>query len=426
MSATRSAALLSALCLAAFPSFGQEGKTPYYNVKAGPVYITLSSGITTEYTDNVNLSSGRNSAIEPELTITPRLGINALSQLQFFPEGEHNISTLSLSMSLGYRNYVFHPELNRNITDINIAPNSELSFLIRAGHFKIRVHDGFSLESDPVSDGSLSNVAQFRRFINVFGIDTEWDVNKMTTVNLNYAHRNLMAMDLISLGSSGQTTNLNTSSFDNSSDSLSLSAMSRALSFLSLGASASVQGTRYPSNPAQDSTSYSYGPRAKVVFTDYTDLVASCGVTTYQPGDIFYGSKTSGNSLDGSTTQYASLELTNHLNTYYTHSFSVGRQTTLNLIGNQTQMDYARYSSTWKVNSLISLQSGIGVEDNTQLGGVNSGQHYRTITGGVGTQFRLSRKLSTSFSYRYVNKIADDPDNCYKQNTLTWELDYRF
>ena len=424
MPAQRLAALLCALGLAGAAAHGQE-QNRYYNVKAGPVYITLSSGLSMEYTDNVNLSNGRTAPIEQELTITPNFGITALSQMQLFPEGEQDVTTLSLTMNFGYRDHIFHPELNENLTNINIAPDSELAFQIRTKHIKIRVHDGFSLQSDPVSDGSLSNVAQFRRFTNTFGIDATWAVNRMTQVNAAYAHRNVIALDLISLGASGQTTNLNTSAYDNYSDTVSASVLSRVLSFLSLGVSASVQATTYPSAPEQDSSSYSYGPIARIFFSDYTDLSLSWGLTQRQAGNIFTGSDT-GNPGDGSTSQYVDATLTNRFNNYYTQSLSTGRQNTLNLIGTQTETNYVRYSSAWKINSLITLLSSIGVEDNTEIGGPNAGNHYKTLTASTGTQLRLSKKLTTSLNYRYVDKIADDHDQSYKQNTVIWQIDYRF
>ena len=128
MSVTRLAVLSLALYAACLGiALGQaEGPQRYFNVKAGPVYINLTAGVSTEFTDNVNLSNGKNSPIEPELSIYPNLGITAATQLQFLPLSETNTNDLRFTANLGYREYVFHPELNKQVMDITVAPDSEL------------------------------------------------------------------------------------------------------------------------------------------------------------------------------------------------------------------------------------------------------------------------------------------------------------
>jgi hypothetical protein len=426
MPATRFAALLSVLGIAALTTaHGQEANDKYYNIKAGPIYVTLSSGLSTQYTDNVNLSNGRTVPLQSDLLINPNFGIDAISEMQLLPSSETNTSTLGLTMNFGYQDHVFQPQLNQNIVDLNINPDSELSFVIHTGHFKTRIHDGFSLQSDPTSDPTLSNVAEFRRFTNTFGVDTQWDVNSKTVVNFGYSHRNLYALDLISLGTSGTTTNLNTSDYNNSSDGFTFSAASKIVSCLNLGANASVEATTYPADPTQDSTTYAYGPFSELRLSEYTSLNTACGVTTNQPGNVFTGS-TSGNSTNGTTSDYFNASLVNRMNTYYNQTFSVGRQTTLSLLGQQTQIDYVRYTSSWNINSTITLASGVSVEDTTDLSTPATLSHFRTYSCDFGTGFRLSKKLTTNITYRYINKIADDPNQSYKQNTITWNFDYRF
>ncbi|MEI8234860.1 MAG: hypothetical protein WCH57_09275 [Verrucomicrobiota bacterium] len=428
--------LWMAACVAAWGQLAGQGEqgghafAPYYNIKAGPVYLTLSSGITTEYTDNINLSNGTTTPIRSELTINPHFGIDALSQLQVTPLSETNVSTLSLRMNFGYRDYVFHSQLNQNVSDINIAPDSELSFLIRAGDYiKIRVHDGFGLESDPASNGSLSNVAQFRRFTNTFGVDNRWEMNSNTAFELDYAHRNVYALDLIALGSSGTTTSLNTSAYTNASDSLTALAQTKALSpRLTLGLRGSVTGTEFPGAPGQNTTTYSYGPFADLQLTQYTSLRASWGISSSRGGDVFTGGTATAlaGTAPDTSTQYADLSLINRLNTYYSQTFSVGRETALSLLGSQMQSNYMRYQGAWKVNSKISLTIGLFTDDTTDLAVAGTGGHYSRYGGSLGTGLALSKKLSTTLDYRYIKKNSDDPLQSYQQNTLTWSLDYRF
>ena len=425
MPLTRRAVISSVLCVACLANaMDREGREPYYNIKAGPVYVTLSSGIDTEYTDNVNLSNGTTTPIQPELTINPHFGITAASQLQFAPLSETNTQNLSFTANLGYKDYVFHPELNQQITDINIAPDSELAFVIHAGHFKIRLHDSFSLQSDPTSDGSLSNVAQFRRFVNNAGVDVRWDVNSKTGLNLGYSHSSLNALSITTLGNSA--TNLTANNFNSSTDTLTFAGDCQVFSLLKVGFNSSAQATTFPSAPEQDSTNYSYGPFMDARLTQFTTITASTGVTQTKQGNVFTGTGAGGQGIADTTTNYFNLSLNNEMNLYYTQTLSVGRQVSLSLLGSQTEVDYIRYRSNWKVNSHVNISSGLFAEDTTDLGLVAGFSHYRRYGADLSTGYQLSKKMSTSLSYRYINKIADDPTQSYKHNTVTWSINYQF
>ncbi|MCX6966894.1 MAG: hypothetical protein NTZ46_03785 [Verrucomicrobia bacterium] len=425
-------AVLLALCMACLgtTALGQaEGPQRYFNVKAGPVYVILTAGVSTEYTDNVNLSNGKTTPIQPELTIYPNLGITAATQLQFLPLSETNSNDLRLTANLGFREYVFHPELNQQVMDINIAPDSELSFIIHAGHFKIRLHDGFSMQSDPTTDGSLSNVAQFRRFVNSIGADAQWNVNSKTKVDFGYTHSSLYALSITTLGNTSTTAatkNLTTSRLNSTTDSAHLSANCQVLSLLNIGFSASAQATSFPGAPEQDSTAFSYGPTAALRLTQYTSLIASSGITRTQSGNVFTGTGGAGSMGIDSSTNYYDLTLSNRLNTYYTHNLSIGRQVALSLLGLQTQVQYVRYNSTWRVNSHISISTGLFAEDTTNAGMIFGSFHYRQYGCMLNTSYRLSRKMSTTLGYRFIEKVADDPAQNYKQNTITWAVNYQF
>ena len=427
MSVTRLAVISSALCVACLTSaLGQEGRERYFNVKAGPVYVTLSSGVITEYTDNVNLSNGKLTPIQSELTINPNFGITAATELDLKATTDTNRTSLSLSANLGYKDYVFHPELSQKTMAVNIAPDSELALVIHAGHFKIRVHDGFSIQSDPATDGSLSNVTEFRRFLNSAGVSTDWDVNSKTQLNLSYIHTNLYSLGITSLGNSGTVNNLSSSNLNNSTDSLNFSGGCQVLSLLKVGFSSMAQATTYPGAPQQESTSYSYGPTASLRLTQYSSLSAACGISESRPGNAFTGTGAAGNGPATSTTEYYDLTLNNQTNTHYTQTFSVGRQLGLTLLGSQTEDKYARYTSSWRVNSHITLNTSIFTDDTTNLGIIGGAFHYRLYGCSLSTGYQLSKKMNTTLSYRYIDKIADDSAQNYKQNTITWSVNYQF
>lgn len=431
MPASRISHVLAGIALwlaAAIPGWGQQSAmTPYYNVKAGPVYLTLSSGFSAEYTDNVNLTNGTTSPKVSELILYPHFGVDIISRMQLRALNDENQNTFSMRANFGYRDYVFHPELSRNENNLQIAPDSEFALVIRSGHVRLRLRDRFGLESDPPADGSLSNVAVFRRFTNDFGADTHWDMNSTTSFDLNYSRRNTYALDIVALGSSGTATNLDTSNYTSVSNTLTFMGQTKALSpWLSIGGRATVSDMEYPGASDQNSTSWSYGPFANLKLSDYTNLSAACGITQTHSGASFpdpYGEVVPGSEQ---TTEYADLTLFNRLNTYYDQTISIGRQTSWSVIGSQLNTDYIRYQSNWKTNSKISIRFGLFAENTTDLGTAGPGGHYRLYGASVGTGYALSRKLSTSLSYRYTDKACDNPEESYQQNTITWTLDYRF
>ena len=435
MSANRPAVIFCTLCglLLAEAGKGQDGGQGgdgggpgerYYNVKAGPVYITLGAGMTVQYTDNLNLASGLTGPLESDISYNPHLNLDAVTEVDINPGSNTSRSTLGLHMTIGYLRYMQHPELNRNMFDITVAPDSELSLLVHVGQVKLRFFDRLSLQSDPVSDGSLSNVAMFRRLTNSAGASAQWDINSRASTSLAYVHSNVWTLDLISLG--GQPTNLTARSLDNSTDTLTFSAYIKPLERLTTGVQASVSSVTFPGAPSQDSTTYTYGPFAELVATDYTTIRLSGGMAETRRGSVFAGTGGEYSTPADSTSEYADLTITNKLNTYYSQSLSLGRQVAISLIGDPTQTDYVRYSSVWRVNSEISLHMGLYAEHCTQLGSNNPAFDYQRYGGELSTSYQLARRLTTSLAYRHTEKVAKDPYQSYKQNTVTWDVSYQF
>ena len=326
--ANQAAALLVLVVLFCATARGQEEER-YYNVKAGPVLFTLTSGMSVEYTDNINLSSGIGSPIQSDMIVNPHFGINAVSELQLLPKSQTDRTTLGFTLNLGTRRYLQHSELNTNDFNVNVAPDSELSFLIRTGHFRTRLYDRFALEDDPSGGGTLSNVAVFRRFNNIAGVKTTWDMNSKTSFSLGYEHGNLIALNYATL--SGTSPSLN--SLDNSTDQVTFTSFSQIFSLLGVGFNASAMSTNFPQNPGQDMTSYNYGPFMDARLTQYTTLHAAYTLTESRAGSLLGGNNNpASNPNTGPADDNFVVSLTDHMNTYYTHSVSVGRQTQFNIL----------------------------------------------------------------------------------------------
>lgn len=402
---------------------GQEQK--YYNIKAGPVLLTLSSGVSVEYNDNINLSSGISSPIQSDVIVNPHFGISAVSELQFLPKSQTDRTTLGLTLNLGTKRYLQHPELNTDDSGLTVAPDSELSFLVRTGHFRTRLYDRFSLEDDPTADGTLSNVSVFRRFQNNAGVKTTWDMNSKTAFTLGYEHGNMIVLDYATL--SGTAPSL--SSLDNSTDQVSFSAFSQIFSLLGVGASASAVATNYPDNPGQNMTSYNYGPFMDARLTQYTTLHAAYTLNESRNGNLLDGNNDTmaiGNGSSNQTDGNFVVSVVNHFNRYYTQTVSAGRQTQLNILGDLTVINSVSYNSVWTLNSKLALSSSFVAEDATDESSVNSNPHYKRYLCRFSTGYRLSKKMYSTLSYQYSNKISDSPDQSYKQNMISFNLNYAF
>lgn len=414
--------LLAWVVLLCATAWGQE-EQKYFNLKAGPVRFILTSGISAEYNDNINLSSGISSPVQSDIILTPRIGLEAISELQLLPKSQTDTTTLGFTLNLGTKRYLQHPELNTNDSNLTIAPDSELSLLVRTGHFRTRFYDRFAVQDDPSADGTLSNVTLFRRFNNTVGAKTTWDMNSKTNFSLGYEHGNMIAMKYVTL--SGTAPSLN--SLDNSTDRVSLSGFSQIFSLLGVGFTASAQSTNYPDNPGQNMTTYNCGPFMDARLTQYTTLHASYSLSDNRGGSFFDGnSGTTSNLGAGGTDSNYVISLINHLNTYYTQTLSVARQTQLNIVGDLTLTNSVTYSSTWNVNSKVSLSSSVFAENATAENAVNANPYYKRYGCTLGTGYRLSRKLNTTLTYQYSNKISDVADQSYKQNSVIFTINYAF
>ena len=89
------------------------------------------------------------------------------------------------------------------------------------------------------------------------------------------------------------------------------------------------------------------------------------------------------------------------------------------------------------MNSHIALSSAFYVEDCTNLSGNNLGSsnnadwrngvsNYRRYGCDFSTSYQLGRRLTTSLSYRYIKKLAANPFQSYKQNSVFWNIIYLF
>ncbi|HEY5443340.1 MAG TPA: hypothetical protein VIJ87_02495, partial [Pyrinomonadaceae bacterium] len=146
-----------------------------YNLLLGPVRFRFSITTGVEYNDNINLAE-RNK--QDDIIFRPQFNINAIWPVT-------QLNTLRLDLGMGYSFYVNHPENDTN--GVLISPGSQLAFDIFVQDFRINIHDRFSLQQDPTDEIQLSNVVDYGRFENTFGVSVLWDLNK-AVLTFGYDH----------------------------------------------------------------------------------------------------------------------------------------------------------------------------------------------------------------------------------------------
>ena len=142
-----------------------------YNLKLGPALVNLSSSLQLEFNDNITLSEHNQ---ESDLIVRPSIGASVRWQVT-------ELNALSLDLGIGYAKYVSHSEFDTG--NLLIAPNSNLSFNIYVGDFRITLFDQFSIQQNPVDEITLSQVGKFERFQNAAGLTVTWDLNAVTLVS---------------------------------------------------------------------------------------------------------------------------------------------------------------------------------------------------------------------------------------------------
>ena len=388
-----------------------------YNMKLGPVLFDVTGSLDSEFNDNIGLT---NTNTKSDFLITPEVGIGIR-----WPVTETN--TLALTTSLGYTRYLEHPQFDSQ--NILVAPNSELSFNVFVGDFKINFHDAFSYEQDPVNEGAFSNIVTFDRFKNDAGIAVIWDLNKVV-LTLAYDHINFISTGLQDdTGAQLPDPEL----LDFSADQVSASAEFHVTSTLSGGLEGAASIRQYDHFDG-DYSQLSVGPFARVQITQYLRAQASAGYVTIsspsnslQPGQILPANVfTPGTSAGTANSWYADLTLDHQVNKYFIHHLSLGHTLELGLLGDQSEVYYVNYTGSWKVNTWLNLALTLGYQNVDEQGALVDVSTYDVFNAGLQASFPVTKNISGALIYQFNDKFADQGSQSYEQNEVGLNLTYHF
>jgi hypothetical protein len=390
-----------------------------YNMKLGPVLLNTNASLEGEYVNNIGLSS---SGQQNDFIITPQLGVTAS-----WPVTATN--TLRFSTSVGYSKYMIHPQYDTGT--VMVAPDSELSFDVYVGDFKINFHDQFSVQQDPASIGSLNNVVNFNRIQNVAGIGVLWDLNKLI-LSFNYDHITFVSTNLQALGGTDLS---NPGNIDYSADQISAAASYRVTSTLVTGLEF-AGSIRYYDQFNIDDNQMSAGPFARIEVTPtfkvsagvgYQEISTSSGnltlATVQQPNNV---SPVLG--VGTYNSWYGNLTFDHRLNADYTDRFSIGHELELNVFSQISDVYYASYTSSWKVNSDLNLAFTLNYQDVTSPSQSTSfsSSSFSDFTAGVQANFPVTKSISGAVLYQFSDNFGTSNSPGYTQDRVGMILNYHF
>ncbi len=162
------------------------------NVKLRRLELDLSGDASIEYDDNLN-TIGQSTI--GDIIITTGLNLGAHWKIS-------EINSLRLNLDLSYKKYLENPEFDSIHNFIQISPDSEFAFNIRASNLTVKFFDFLSFSSnssdsvgyDPQADEVILDRPIYARFQNTAGVEAKLGV-KQGEFEFKYERFNLMPLD---------------------------------------------------------------------------------------------------------------------------------------------------------------------------------------------------------------------------------------
>jgi hypothetical protein len=369
-----------------------------FNVRFGPLTGRISTAVGLEFNDNVGLAEvGRQS----DLIIRPQLGL--ATEWRITPE-----NTFHLNVGLGFAQYVEHSNLSSRT--ILLDPGTALQFNVYVGDvLRLNFHDQISIVQNPIDEPNLSNVANFDRLENSVGLAAVLDFDQLQFV-FGYDH-----FDYYSVGSEFSFLNHREEQF-------SASSSVRLSDAVTAGVDGSFALIDYAHDYNNNGQEWSAGPFVEATLSPYCKVRATAGAQ----GMTFDSSGTSGDTSDFHGW-YGNIAASQRLNAYWSHSLAAGHEAQLGLTTNYVNYTYLRYAAQWQMNMRTHVGFQGFVEEADESGGAaqNAERSFRWGAG-VTVGWTLSRHLSLTLTYNYVNKNSDLPLRSYDQDSTLLTAVYQF
>jgi hypothetical protein len=302
------------------------------NLSLGPVNIGLGLYQGIEYNSNI-----RRTAIPVSDIISSTL-LNISANYRITPN-----NVLSFTGGIGLDHYFNHPELaayGNGSYLLNILPGTTLAFDIKAGPVNITIYDRMSMRpalNNAFVGAGLNN--SFGVFQNDFGVAANWQINSAWALATNYTNTLSEA-----LGSAN-------SQFSRTMNTFHASLTYSPTATWVLGTEGGVSLLKYVKPTLNDGTLINWGAFVSIPLGKSTIIKFSGGLQsfTFKAPTVFapLGPGDSSN-LHG---YYYNLSITNQLNARFSHTLTIGHESSINLASNYITADFVNYGVSmvaWK------------------------------------------------------------------------------
>ena len=362
----------------------------HYNLMWGPVTLRASSGLSEQYSDHAGNSANGSS----DLITRPSANI----QLNW-PVTEYN--TLNLSLDAGYSFY----SQNSALDQFFFNPGSGLSFDIYIGSWVIDLHDRLTMSENSYNNPTAHEAQGTSTFQNDGGVSGMWDLNKLV-VNVGYDHVNYM-----NLGQGGA------SQPDSSTENLSINTGVRMTPTIMVGPEVGGTLVTYDQTGSalvSNGTQWSAGAFSSFQVSEHLSLRLDGGFTDYTP------ETTKTNLNQTMTGLYFQLSLSHQVNEHVSYTVSAGRSIDFSYNGLYDRLFFT-VSPSWLIIRDFAFSTPLSWEQDTR-----SGTSYSQWSAGFLVGHPITKKLSASLSYQWIDETSNQANYSYTANIAGLNFTYQF
>ena len=301
------------------------------NMRLGPVNIGLGLYQGFEYNSNVQ----RTPVPVSDFISSTLLNVSANYRLT-----QNNV--LSFTAGIGVDHYFNHPELASygGGTMLNLLPGSTLAFDIKAGPVYITIYDRMSMR--PAVNNAFvggNNTASFGVFQNDFGVAANWQINSAWALALNLTNTISNV-----LGGANQQ-------FNRTMNSIHASLTYSPTATWILGTEGGVSLLEYDQPTLNDATMFNWGLFVSIPLGKSTTMKLAGGVQIFEFEDPVVLAPLGPGDATDLNGYYYTFSLTNQLNARFSHTLSIGHESSINLASNFITADFVNYGLSmvaWK------------------------------------------------------------------------------
>jgi hypothetical protein len=216
---------------------------------------------------------------------------------------------------------------------------------------------------------------------------------------------------------------------DGSSENLFVNSGVRVRPELMLGVEAGGTVITYSQSSGANTSAYpnavqwNAGVFGTAKISEYLDVRVDAGYSDYVPGSTSTNLIVSDNS-----GFYFSLSLSHRVNRILSYTLSAGRSTDLAAYGQAQSYYFVRLTPSWNLFQKYSISTPIWWQQGTQVYGSTRGgaTDYQQIGAGFSVGRSLTKKLSASIAYQFVEETSNQGGLTYNVNTVDLNFVYQF